>query len=280
MGIYEVPPLASHDDSVDSITQALSRTHLPFEPVNSPTTTVAYASSFDYSCDSQTPSTPGRASIASPPTSSSPSHYDSSKPDGEGDTDYSPPSDEDEEYRPTQATSSEKKKRKARAKATRTTTSSARSPTSESEKSIASSCGHQRSHPYKQSNRSRNFQRQDHARFINKMSEFHCPVAGCDHTQENRRIPDLKRHIATHDRWIEPEKWTCRGVGVEKAHLYVEGVEMGMSKEEQIKAGAYEFKGKLMVGGCLNTFARRDSLKRHVDNPKTSCVGDMDSYFY
>ena len=280
MGVFGVPsrPPAPHDDSVDSITQTLSRTHLPSEPVNYSAMMAAYASSFDHSCDSQTTSTPERASIASPSTSSSPSPscYDSSKPNGEGDNDYSPPSDEDEEYRLTQATSSERK-RKVRVRAKSTPT---RSFISESEKAIAPSRGHRRSHPYKQSNHSRNFQRQDGARLVNKASEFQCPVAGCDHTQKNRRIPDLKRHIATHDRWIEPGKWTCCGIGMERAHFYGQGIIVGMSKEEQIKAGAYEFKGKLMIGGCLNTFARRDALKRHVDNPKISCVGEIDSYFY
>ena len=28
----------------------------------------------------------------------------------------------------------------------------------------------------------------------------------------------------------------------------------------------------------MKTSARRDALKRHVDNPKIPCVGHMDSY--
>ena len=275
MEVYEVPPRppTARDDSVDSITQTLSRTHLPSEPVDCSAVTAAYASSFDRSCDSGTPSTPEEASIASPPADSSPSpsRHDGSKLDGEGDTD----SDEDEEYRPTQAASSQMKgKVRVRAKSTRTRSSTSRS------KNIGSSRAHRRSHPYREPISSRNFQRQDSAGFVNKASVFQCPVAECDYIQKNKRIPDLNRHVMTHDRWMEPERWTCCGVGVEIAHLYGRGIEAGLSKEEQIEAGAYVFKGELMVGGCLKTFARRDSLKRHVDNPKMSCVGDMDSYLY
>ena len=243
----------------------------------------AYAPPFSHSCDSQTRFTPERANLASPPTSSSPSssrHYNP-KPDCEGDTNHSFPSNEGEESRPAQAICSEGKcKVHVRAKSALATSSSARSSTSESEKMIVPSRGHRCSRPYKPPNHSCNFQRQDGARLINKASEFQCPVAGWNHTQKNRRIPDLKCHVATHDRWIDPEKWTCCGVGMEKAHFYGQGITVGMSKEEQIKAGAYEFKGKLMIGGCLNTFARRDALKRHVNNPKILCVGGMDSYFY
>ena len=278
MGVHEVPPhpLAPHDESTDSITQALSGTHLPSEPVNPPTTVAAYAPPFSHTYDSQTRFTLGRASLVSPPTSLSPPsscpHH--SKPDGERGTNYFFSFDEDE-------TSFERKhKAYVSAKSTRTASSSARSSTSESEKIIAPSRGHRRSHPYKHPNHSRNFQRQDGARLINKASEFQCPVVGCDHTQKNRRIPDSKRHVVTHERWIDPEKWTCCGVGMEKADWYGQGNTVGMEKEEQIKAGAYEFKGKLMIGGCLNTFSRRDALKRNVDNPEILCVGDLDSYFY
>jgi hypothetical protein len=79
---------------------------------------------------------------------------------------------------------------------------------------------------------------------------------------------------------MEPDKWTCCGVGMERAHLYGRGIEEGMTEEEQIKAGAYMFRGRLMIGGCLKAFARRDALKRHVDNPNVRCVGHMDSYLY
>jgi hypothetical protein len=115
---------------------------------------------------------------------------------------------------------------------------------------------------------------------IDSESDFQCPAVGCDYVQKNQRIPDLKRHIVTHDRWMEPEKWTCCGVGMDRAHLYGRGIEEGMTEEEQIKAGAYMFKGQLMIGGCRKAFARRDALKRHVDNPNIPCVGHMDSYFY
>jgi hypothetical protein len=115
---------------------------------------------------------------------------------------------------------------------------------------------------------------------IDKESDFQCPVVGCDYVQKNQRIPDLKRHVVTHDRWMEPGKWTCCGVGMERAYLYGKGIEEGMTDEECIKAGAYMFNGRLMIGGCMKTFARRDALKRHVDNPNISCVGHMDTYYY
>ena len=65
---------------------------------------------------------------------------------------------------------------------------------------------------------------------------------------------------------------------MDRAHLYGKGIEEGMTRDECIRAGAYDFRGQLMIGGCMKTFARRDALKRHVDNPKIPCVGHMDSY--
>lgn len=65
---------------------------------------------------------------------------------------------------------------------------------------------------------------------------------------------------------------------MDRAHLYGKSIKQGMTYEECIAAGAYTFKGRLMIGGCMKTFSRRDSLKRHVDNPKFPCVGHMNSY--
>ena len=65
-----------------------------------------------------------------------------------------------------------------------------------------------------------------------------------------------------------------------RAHLYGKGIRLGMTDEERIEAGAYDFRGRLMIGGCMKTFARRDALKRHVDNPNFSCVGHMGSYSF
>ena len=287
MSIFEVSPpaLALCDDSVTSITETLSSTHFSPAPVD-PSAMTAYGPYFDHGYNSRAPSTPRNASIASPPPTSSPAsspRFDSSESDGEGDTDYVPPSDDDEEYRPTQATSSQKQKKPkvtCRSKSRRAPFSPARSTSSESEKSANSSRAHRRSHPYKCRIPSRNFQREDGAERIDRKSDFQCPVAGCDHTQKNQRIPDLKRHILTHDRWMEPEKWICCGVSMDIAHLYARGIEEGMTEEEQIKAGAYMFRGQLRIGGCLKTFARRDALKRHIDNRNLPCIGHMNSYLY
>ena len=178
MAIYEVPPPAPtpSDDSVASIFQTLPVIHLPSTPVD-PSTMTAYAPYFDHDCDSQIPSTPVNGSTASPRCSDSES-------DGEGDIDYVPPSDDDEEYNPTQATSSQKqKKRKAASRFKsphRTAFSPARSTSPGSEKIVTSFRAHSLSHPYKRCISSRNFQREDGARLIDTESDFQCPVVGCD----------------------------------------------------------------------------------------------------
>ena len=245
-----------------------------------------YTPYFDHVYDSsQAPSTPDNASVASPPPSTTPASSpcsDNSELDGEGDTDYIPPSDDEEEYCPPPVAPCQKEKKRRIASPSKSPRrkkfSPARSTSSESEKSVSSSRIHRRSHPYRRCNTSRNFQRDDGTMLVDKESDFQCPVVGCEYTQKNRRVPDLKRHVVTHDRWIEPGKWTCCGVDMDRAHLYDTGIEEGMTEKEHIDAGAYMFRDRLMIGGCMKTFARRDALKRHVDNPNIPCVGHMDTY--
>ena len=59
---------------------------------------------------------------------------------------------------------------------------------------------------------------------------------------------------------------------MDRAHLYGKGIKQEMTDEERIKAGVHELKGRLMIGGCMQTFSRKDALKRHVDNSKGRCL--------
>jgi hypothetical protein len=36
----------------------------------------------------------------------------------------------------------------------------------------------------------------------------------------------------------------------------------------------HEFRGRNMIGGCLRSFSRRDSLRRHLMSENAKCVGD------
>lgn len=86
-----------------------------------------------------------------------------------------------------------------------------------------------------------------------------CPV--CRYVQENRRMPDFRRHMETH---LPKGRFWCSGVPVEVAHQY------------RIPAGAkpFWFQGKERVGGCGKSFSRRDARKRHLDNMNIDCVTD------
>ena len=43
--------------------------------------------------------------------------------------------------------------------------------------------------------------------------------------------------------------------------MYEMGIEQGMADEECVKAGVYLFRGQLVIGGCMEMFARRDALR-------------------
>ena len=256
------------------IVQTFSATHLVPCMID-PLATVVYPEFLA----PQAPPSPSSESNPSIPTSPSVSLRSCDSSESDGDTDYLPPSDD--EHQPT--SSPRLNKRKATYKSTpprRAAFSPARSTSSESEKSTSSSRSGSRSHPYRRHTPSRNFQCEDSALFTKGKFSSRCPVVGCNHVQKNRRIPDLKRHIETHNRWRKPEKWVCCGVGVDKAHLYDKRIKQGMSDDERIEAGAYEFRGRLMIGGCMKTFSRRDALKRHLDNHRIPCIGRMRSYCF
>jgi len=91
-----------------------------------------------------------------------------------------------------------------------------------------------------------------------------CPE--CGWTQSSARSPDFNRHLLTHNRPSDEDEtqgWWCKGVLMSQSH------------KEDIPESAepYMFDGQLRIGGCLQTFSRRDALKRHLDNDKITCVG-------
>jgi hypothetical protein len=64
-----------------------------------------------------------------------------------------------------------------------------------------------------------------------------------------------------------------------KGCLYWTGIVHVMTDEERIKARAYMFRRQLMIGGCMKTFARRNTLKGYVNNPNLSYIGHMVTYY-
>ena len=91
-----------------------------------------------------------------------------------------------------------------------------------------------------------------------------CPE--CGWKQFNRRLPDFKRHLRTHTRPSEQNQstgWWCKGVPLDEAAKY----------DVPNTTEPYLFLDEWRVGGCQRTFARRDALKRHLDNPNVACLG-------
>ncbi|KZT06507.1 uncharacterized protein LAESUDRAFT_631940, partial [Laetiporus sulphureus 93-53] len=85
-----------------------------------------------------------------------------------------------------------------------------------------------------------------------------CPFAPVDVRQG-----DVLRHMETHRL---KDKWVCCGTYLEDA--LQQGI---VPRISEIRV----YKGRQMVGGCFKAFSRRDSLKRHLENGRIGCLGDI-----
>ncbi|OBZ73294.1 hypothetical protein A0H81_06813 [Grifola frondosa] len=87
-----------------------------------------------------------------------------------------------------------------------------------------------------------------------KIEGRNCPISGC---------PYIHNSIQT---------WACCGIPLKDLEKYdLTDANISAMMEMQM-----QFAGMTMVGGCGKMLSRRDALKRHLDNPKIGCVGDLD----
>ncbi len=93
-------------------------------------------------------------------------------------------------------------------------------------------------------------------------NRWKCPY--CNYVQGRRRMVDLNRHIATHTKSSDVALWTCCGFPREVARA--KGVPDDVLREASPIYGR--------VGGCWETFSRRDALQRHLRKQKGRCFGD------
>ncbi|KAJ3808459.1 hypothetical protein EV368DRAFT_33478 [Lentinula lateritia] len=104
--------------------------------------------------------------------------------------------------------------------------------------------------------------------------DFICPVCGWE--QSNKRMPDYQRHLKTHlrpDREDKTKGWWCKGVRLEDKDEFNVRCEVNGSRRVRDDADPYWFHDHMRVGGCCQTFSRRDALKRHMANPNVQCGG-------
>lgn len=272
LSLADATPIHEASPPVPTATFTLPlSTLLPYLPI-APAYPSPVAADSPYSdCTPQASPSSSATDFSSPPTSPPDSSPYSNSPKSDDDSDYAPPSEDEDEYIPAKSTYRQKTN-----KSKATTRSKSPRPAPKTMKGDTPR-GARRSNPYDRNTPSRNLQCKDTALLARKVSDFKCPI--CGYTQQKRRVQELKRHIRTHGRWRKPGEWTCRGVGIDRAHLLGIGIRQGMTEEEFIEAGGYRFEGRLMAGGCRGTFSRKDALKRHVDSPGNSCVnGDLASY--
>ena len=71
----------------------------------------------------------------------------------------------------------------------------------------------------------------------------------------------MKRHIDTHF----PSKWFCSGVPADQADCFA---------LDPAAARMCDKLGMRMVGGCGQTFSRKDAYQRHLKLNRGRCKGD------
>ncbi|KAI0663737.1 hypothetical protein C8Q70DRAFT_1050381 [Cubamyces menziesii] len=94
-------------------------------------------------------------------------------------------------------------------------------------------------------------------------NRWKCPF--CSYEQTKKRKPDLRRHINTH--FSTAEHWVCCGVPLFDTEL-VKDLPAAVLQREPVL-----YNGQLMVGGCNQSFSRRDALGRHLHAKKGVCFG-------
>ncbi|CCM01076.1 uncharacterized protein FIBRA_03124 [Fibroporia radiculosa] len=88
-----------------------------------------------------------------------------------------------------------------------------------------------------------------------------CTVLGCTFVASRGARTDLARHMETHRTTTNQDKWKCWGA---------------LADSQAVAEGrAYEYKGRLLTGGCARGFSRKDALGRHIRSEKNDCIGDL-----
>lgn len=100
-----------------------------------------------------------------------------------------------------------------------------------------------------------------------------CPV--CKYEPPRNCKAEMARHMNTHtyeERLrLYGHEWFCCGVPVEKAKEFgIEDVSDARTWDDMSNLMG----NKLMVGGCGQSFVRRDSYRRHLNGKRCVCVGD------
>ncbi|KAI0647870.1 hypothetical protein C8Q79DRAFT_536372 [Trametes meyenii] len=93
-----------------------------------------------------------------------------------------------------------------------------------------------------------------------------CPI--CRRVQSGTRPPDFKRHLLSHcvEAAALNDQHVCHGVPYSERRRY------GIGEIEDLRRSYVN--GVLHVGGCGQSFSRRDARQRHIRNSNNKCVGE------